>query len=1492
MAVTVCEIALSFTICCMILEVVTTQDFVQFVSRNGRDNNECGNQTNPCGTLYTASIHIKQSTFENCIINLIDGQNETEIINYNTLNNTNGFNPCLPIPFSSNKSIIITFNQTKITEFNQWFPKTICDFVNDNKTYLNKYMFDGGHYLTINNLIIQNYTLKNNLNGFITSSNWFNATIKCDNCLFINIISLNAHPIFYSMSSIVLSRNILLNLHTIGDIIYCDHSANIDHAIRQFVIQTTSFVNVSANSFLNVSWSYNDQHGTFLEINNCTFGNVSTTTSIINDETRQATVLISDAVIDIIHGSIYDSKHVLTSNIYITNVSVTSNQLYKMNKFNKNSLFNFCYNDIINISLMTVLYSFNVNKSCQYSTTYINSVINGSCSVMLCQNPVALISNLGHIQMDDIFIDMAIFNMFPDSVNQFVRYRYERDLNGDMSFIQNKGFANITNMMIKQSISDILLYNSGSLTLNKLTFSYNMIKYNPNALHSKRIIYQFGIEPFLSIRKSYFFGSYFQVWLSAGTAIIYDSLFQKATIAIISVNMNEMVIDHNIFINNGQHHGPFIDDLLNNLYWTQGILISESNNVVLTGNRISGYDPKGLVLVHDSSNISLINNTFNIDSTHLFYNISVSNIAFMHPWSPLTIQGSSETKIIANEFIENIFNETHIPWILYKYNYELNCMSANTFTNYAFHSINTNLTSCNKPELIECIQGCKNEMYGYIDLSLFNQIGIFNIDTRADVYALFSAYNSNVAMDNINIIAMNNNNNNNNNNNSNAIRILFDHASLLMMDSNISNNFDISYTSDNCDIIYNDRLNNTNWISRILMNCSPQNINESSDTFTKIMDSENTQIVQHFSVTKIELSVTTTTDTYYPGQLLQFEYNITDTLDHIIPFNISDPIVIHIESDTFSTQFNIENGKCSVCESGLLINVLSLKQNISNIYNMNISVANNMLIVDKSTISLNVIGCPVKYGPDNNNFTCILCNTDYYNLKHNNTNHCKSCNPNDNKMIKCIEGNISISHNYWLGFDDNNNMISSHCPTNYCCQDENGCNYINDINIKDKICASNRNYSSKLCGSCLKGYSQSIQSASCVKCSKIIQFEYIFYMLAISFLWTIFLIIVTSDSDENNNNKKTGIRRYLSNPHFMLMMKTLWNRNIMYYEQALSLILTSVSSSSLTILFHFIAQIFNFSTTTNTGKDICFIDGLNAKQKILVQLFIPSFIVMYMVGFHLISKCICNKYVIVCTCKKLKVNFAKMYVAAFLLIIGNIVAVLLKLMNCQHVGAFSVHWYFGDERCYGKTWIFSFICLISIITIFSFVFIRLRKTTVKDRQNKEHMLNTVVSKYKPKFYYWEYILFWRRTVIALFSVSVNDNTSKYIFALVVGMFMLIQKKYQPFLVDSANEMEFLLLFSLILIIFLHSLSSINTTFNIFITALFILLPFVLLPYYIYLFIIKKRDGLEYSSDKAKNKIEMISKKQLRHHKHYTCQHLDISMDYHLMDDSDVGNLSL
>ncbi len=78
---------------------------------------------------------------------------------------------------------------------------------------------------------------------------------------------------------------------------------------------------------------------------------------------------------------------------------------------------------------------------------------------------------------------------------------------------------------------------------------------------------------------------------------------------------------------------------------------------------------------------------------------------------------------------------------------------------------------------------------------------------------------------------------------------------------------------------------------------------------------------------------------------------------------------------------------------------------------------------------------------------------------------------------------------------------------------------------------------------------------------------------------------------------------------------------------------------------------------------------------------------------------------------------------------------------------------------------------------------------VLDRQNNDSVLNSFVVKYKPSYFYLEYIIFIRRICIAMFSASSTDNNYKLVFIMVMSIFLYVQYRCQPFIIEEGNTME-------------------------------------------------------------------------------------------------------
>eukprot|EP01084_Bolivina_argentea_P309866 536024_1 len=1418
-----------------------------FISEHGTDASLCGNQLNPCATLYFASILINEGVNNHNEIYIVDGQNITQILFYQQLNNTHNWDPCIPTRFYGNKSLAITFNIEYINHLRDWYPLEICSQPLVHTNYKNQYLFDGGNTIIINNLIIDDYSIDGKRSyPFIQSAEYINASVTCNNCSFINISSSNTNPLLVTNASIYIINNLFLNVVTVGEIISDRPMRDIGWVYsRHLKIQDSIFRNIASKCIISTWPSNNDiLLGCNLMINSSNFDNISVADAIIFEEAYACDITISDIQIDIQFGTVLLSYHQYPSNIYINNLSILSNQL---NPGNNDALLYFALNDITNIAHLKLSHEYNATSSCSYFDTIWNSIINASCDRYLCINPLAAIESSGQINMSFVHIDVDISygEKFSSNPGYFTRFAFD----GNVPYIWNKGIMHITNIILANTICYIFLKNEYSLSVSELSFVSSFERnYNPNLLHSHIIIWQSGRPSSLYVSASNFIGSQTHLHILGGTADIRNSNFQNSNQVFITWTENiGFVMDNCEIRNSGVWNAAFESDEYIENFYSQS-QIGYSSNVIIRNSKFSGFNVMGFLLCRYSTNVSLINNTFNIDTSDLYYNISTDNLAFLGLYGPLHVF-ACETRIIGNYFGENIVNHQRY-WIRYTRCEQSNCISANTFTNYAIYLNDTDLTSCFRPELVECItnpnktQDCQNGMYGNIDSLLVNKDGYFIMNNTYNIEYIIYGNDSNIALDNINITMINGE--------TNPITITASNGDILLIDSYVTNK-DISYYVSFCVLTENSRLSSDpQYIAKIRLNCSKNN----NETYlNQTMKSNITAFTNYLS--SIIITLIPYELTYFPGQLLQFDYQTMDKLGNHIPNNMTHDTVLNIDSDTFSTEIDIINGECLPCDTGILINTISIQRDIHGTIDIFISVADELFYVQNDALSFDIIGCPIMYGPEDNNYTCTQCNTDYYSIQNGNVGKCVWCNPKKNSNIKCGDVKIIVERDYWLGFEGQN-MISSMCALGYCCQVNDGCDYLQD---KSSLCAGNRDYKSMLCSKCKDQYSESMNATSCAKCKAKFYWKYILFSMFTALFWTLYILITASDEYKINpaiivihkpQKKKfmscncsavrngrccKSIAKLLANKRLMLFFKTILNRNIIYYMQALSQIL---SGGSYMILFSIFIQMFNFSFITNTSntnnvdESWCFVNGLEARGKILLDLLIPCIIAVYFCIISIISNVFYDGRIAI-KCIKREVNFAKTVIAMILLLIGSVLAVLFKLMSCTKVGNHLVHVHFGYENCYGSTWNVSLIILIMIIFIFSVVFINLRRYNSEERQSSNSILKSFVVKYKPHYYYWEHLIFIRRICIAFYSVSIEDDSFTLIFITILVIFLSIHIQCQPFIIELCNNLESILLGCLIVIVTSQALSSMDKELKKYITSFLIFLPFTLMVYFIYKF---------------------------------------------------------
>ena len=183
----------------------------------------------------------------------------------------------------------------------------------------------------------------------------------------------------------------------------------------------------------------------------------------------------------------------------------------------------------------------------------------------------------------------------------------------------------------------------------------------------------------------------------------------------------------------------------------------------------------------------------------------------------------------------------------------------------------------------------------------------------------------------------------------------------------------------------------------------------------------------------------------------------------------------------------------------------------------------------------------------------------------------------------------------------------------------------------------------------------------------------------------------------------------------------------------------------------------------------------------------PAMITTLCAILFIMSKCIFRKRLRIGT---KKVNFQAAGLAVFLFIVGKIVDTQFKMISCRPVGTTSVHWYFAYTECYGATWIIALSTLLAIILMFGAVFLFARKLTTEQRADENRFAFQLCVRFKPEYWYWEYVIFVRRIIIAFCAVGTTETLAKLIFVAIMVVFICIQWRNEPFASKQANQVRF------------------------------------------------------------------------------------------------------
>ena len=132
-----------------------------------------------------------------------------------------------------------------------------------------------------------------------------------------------------------------------------------------------------------------------------------------------------------------------------------------------------------------------------------------------------------------------------------------------------------------------------------------------------------------------------------------------------------------------------------------GILVYGSTNIDIRNNIFNGFHPPGFIWCWICTTAIIEDNSFAVDTTESYYDVIPGSMKFLY--APIYYLSSVDTTTINNQFHYKA-NEIELPYgfIYYKTNNGTNCLSGNSFINYALHAYETSITSCFRKSLVEC----------------------------------------------------------------------------------------------------------------------------------------------------------------------------------------------------------------------------------------------------------------------------------------------------------------------------------------------------------------------------------------------------------------------------------------------------------------------------------------------------------------------------------------------------------------------------------------------------------------------------------------------------------------------------------------------------------------------------------------------------------------------------------------------------------------------
>ena len=416
-------------------------------------------------------------------------------------------------------------------------------------------------------------------------------------------------------------------------------------------------------------------------------------------------------------------------------------------------------------------------------------------------------------------------------------------------------------------------------------------------------------------------------------------------------------------------------------------------------------------------------------------------------------------------------------------------------------------------------------------------------------------------------------------------------------------------------------------------------------------------------------------------------------------------------------------------------------------------------------------------------YICSVCSVGFFSLKTTDT-ECKKCLENS----ICLGGNnIIVNHGFWRSSNKSSNV--------YPCQE-------NEDNCKESeettMCLNN--FRGPLCRTCFSGFYK-IDKNTCLECqSSIWNYFRIIGFIILLFILVIFLIKSSLDNNQIFMKIKQEIQDSMTIPQNILKenvdLQSLYIKIFVNYLQVLTIINdTPVNFSIPGFVSNFfeLCTYFSSLSTKFIGFECIFTGDLAIKpytRAISVNL-TPPILILISIAFWSLLKLFKK-------CDEIVDKIIMTIVGIYLMLQPNILSELTKVLVCIKLDD---HFYLRNEPIYGcedelylnmKKFFFlpGFFIWAYVFPIFVLIVL------IKNRNNLNDMrvyrkMNFFYVGYKAKYYYWDILIFLRKSLIITLPIIVENPMLKLMIAMIImGAYFIHQISKKPFLNKDMNFLEF------------------------------------------------------------------------------------------------------